>query len=196
VVIEQSIGAQAFDVKGFDVDRSRLYAVGMRPARTPVGLHLNQAARSVSRAFDDALAGAGGSLPVWLVLLNLKANPRGSQRDIAEAIGVTEATLTHHLNAMDTDGLVTRRRDPANRRVHLLELTESGDAAFIRLRSAAVDFDRRLRHGIADKEIEQLQDMLDRLAANVGNQLDHRLPGPGLLPSGSTNSVTKGETTT
>jgi MarR family transcriptional regulator for hemolysin len=184
VVIEESIGTQAFDFKGFDVDVLEFYALGMRPARIPVGLHLSQTARTVSRAFDDALGEAGGSLPVWLVLLNLKANPRGSQRRIAEAIGVTEATLTHHLNAMDTDGLITRRRDPANRRVHLLELTESGEAAFMRLRSAAVDFDRRLRRAITDKEIEQFQGLLDRLAANVGTELDHGLPGPGLLQSG------------
>jgi MarR family transcriptional regulator, transcriptional regulator for hemolysin len=155
----------------------------MRPARSPVGLHLNQAARSVSRAFDDALADAGGSLPVWLVLLNLKANPHGSQRQIADAVGISEATLTHHLNAMDTDGLVTRRRDPANRRIHQLELTPSGEATFIRLRAAAVEFDRRLRRGTTDKEIEQLQDVLDRLAANVGTEVDHGLPGPGLLES-------------
>jgi MarR family transcriptional regulator for hemolysin len=156
----------------------------MQPARTPVGLHLNQAARNVSRAFDDALAEAGGSLPVWLVLVNLKANPRGSQREIAEAMRVTEATLTHHLNSMDTDGLITRRRDPANRRVHLLELTEPGEASFIRLRAAAVEFDRRLRRGITDEEIEGLQGLLDRLAANVGTELDHGLPGAGLLQSG------------
>ncbi|MGH9057132.1 MAG: MarR family winged helix-turn-helix transcriptional regulator, partial [Acidimicrobiales bacterium] len=65
----------------------------------------------VSRAFDDALAEAGGSLPVWLVLLNLKINPSASQRELAEAVGVREATVTHHLNAMENDGLVTRRRD-------------------------------------------------------------------------------------
>ena len=144
----------------------------MTPARPPVGLRLNQVARSVGRAFDEALAGAGGSLPVWLVLLNLKANPRGSQREIAEAVGISEATLTHHLNAMETDGLVTRRRDPVNRRVHLLELTESGEAAFTALRAAAVAFDRRLRRGITDEQIEGLQGVLDRLAANVGAELD------------------------
>jgi MarR family transcriptional regulator, transcriptional regulator for hemolysin len=117
------------------------------------------------------------------VLLNLKASPRASQRQIAEAMGVSEATLTHHLNAMDSDGLVTRRRDPANRRVHLLELTEAGEAAFIRLRSAAISFDRRLRHGLTDTEIEQLQRLLDRLAINVGTELAHGPPGAGLLPS-------------
>jgi MarR family transcriptional regulator for hemolysin len=167
----------------------------MRPARPPVGLHLSQAARTVSRAFDDALAEASGSLPVWLVLLNLKANPSGSQREIAEAMGVTEATLTHHLNAMETGGLITRRRDPTNRRVHLLELTESGEASFMRLRGAAVEFDRRLRRGITDEQIEGLEGLLDRLATNVGVELDHGLPGPGLLQGGTTKSLTKGETT-
>lgn len=157
-----------------------LYARGMRPPRPPVGLHLNQAARSVSRAFDVTLADAGGSLPVWLVLLNLKANPQGSQREIADAMGISEATLTHHLAAMETDGLISRRRDPANRRVHQLALTDSGDAAFMRLRAAAVEFDRRLRRGTTDKEIQRFQDVLDRLAANVGARLDPGLPGPGV----------------
>ena len=97
----------------------------VKPAQTPIGLHLAQAARVVSRAFDDALAGAGGSVPVWLVLLNLKLRPQASQRVLAEAIGVREATLTHHLNAMEAEGLLTRRRDPANRRVHIVQLSES-----------------------------------------------------------------------
>ena len=100
----------------------------MRPARTPIGLELARAARTVSRAFDDALAAAGGSLPVWLVLLNLKTRQVSSQRDLAKAVGVREATLTHHLNAMDKQGLVTRTRDPANRRTHIVELTPAGES--------------------------------------------------------------------
>jgi MarR family transcriptional regulator for hemolysin len=35
-------------------------------------------------------------------------------------VGVREATLTHHLNAMDTRGLITRTRDTANRRIHVI----------------------------------------------------------------------------
>jgi MarR family transcriptional regulator for hemolysin len=153
----------------------------MRPARPPVGPHLARAARTVSRAFDDALAGAGGSLPLWLVLVNLKANPRASQREIAEAMGVTEATLTHHLNGMDAEGLLTRHRDPDNRRVHVLEVTAKGEAVFLRLRSVALSFDKRLRHGVSDAEVEDLRALLDRLAANVGDPLDEGAPWAGLV---------------
>lgn len=138
-----------------------------RPARPPIGLHLARTARSVSRAFDNALAQAGGSVPVWLVLISLKSQQVRNQRELAEAVGIREATLTHHLNSMDEQGLITRRRDPANRRVHLVELTEAGEATFQRLRGAATAFDQRLRAGLSGDEVSQLEALLGRLAANV-----------------------------
>ncbi|HEY7144281.1 MAG TPA: MarR family winged helix-turn-helix transcriptional regulator [Streptosporangiaceae bacterium] len=137
------------------------------PARPPAGLHLAQVARAVSRAFDEALARAGGSLPAWLVLISVKSAPRASQREIAGTVGIQGATLTHHLNAMESAGLLTRRRDPANRRVHLVELTPAGEELFTALREAALAFDRRLRAGLTDDDLSRLDDLLDRLRANV-----------------------------
>ena len=138
-----------------------------KPERPPVGLALARTAKSVSRAFDDALAQAGGSLPVWRVLLNIKSRQLGNQRELADGVGIKQATLTHHLNAMDAQGLVTRRRDPANRRVHLVELTEAGEAAFVRLREAAFAFNERLRRGFSDGELAGLEELLCRLERNV-----------------------------
>lgn len=145
------------------------------PARPPIGLHLARTARTVSRAFDEALAQAGGSVPVWLVLIELKRQRMPNQRRLADAVGISEATLTHHLNAMDTQGLITRRRDPANRRVHLVELTETGEALFHRLRGAATAFDQRLRTGVGDAEVAELERLLSRLEANAAG---HEAP-PG-----------------
>jgi MarR family transcriptional regulator, transcriptional regulator for hemolysin len=136
-------------------------------ARQPIGLHLGQVAKVISRAFDDALAAAGGSRPAWLVLISLKSRPQASQREIADAAGIQGATLTHHLNAMESAGLLTRRRDPANRRVHVMELTPQGDALFLRLRDAAGAFDQRLRSGLSDRDVAQAEELLTRLRANV-----------------------------
>ncbi len=140
----------------------------MRPAELPIGLQLTQAARGIGRAFDQALAEAGGSLPVWLVLLAMKTSGAGSQRELAEAVGVRQATLTHHLNAMEAASLITRRRDPANRRIHIVELTRAGDQLFLTLRGAAMAFDQRLRAGISDEDVAGLRDVLARLAGNAG----------------------------
>ena len=138
-----------------------------RPPRTPIGLRLAQVAKVVNRAFDDALTGAGGSLPVWLVLIALKSRQAANQRQLADAVGIQGPTLTHHLNAMESAGLLTRRRHPENRRVHLVELTTAGDQLFLRLREAALSFDRRLRAGLSDDDTTQLEHLLDRLRANV-----------------------------
>ena len=137
------------------------------PFPVPIGLRLNQTARAVGRAFDEALAEAGGSLPVWLILLNLTTRRPATQRKLAEAVGIREATLTHHLNAMDADGLITRTRDTANRRVQVVTLTDKGNQAFLALRAAAVAFDARLRAGLDDAEEATLAALLARLSANV-----------------------------
>jgi MarR family transcriptional regulator for hemolysin len=137
------------------------------PARPPIGLDLARTAKSVSRAFDDALAAAGGSRPMWLILLALKTRRLRNQRELAEAVGIQGATLTHHLNGMEAGGLLTRRRDPGNRRIHLVELTDRGDAMFHRLRAAAIAFDRQLRTGLADEDIADLERLLARLRQNV-----------------------------
>ena len=137
-------------------------------AHPPIGLQLTATAREVSRAFDAALAAAGGSLPTWQVVLALKTRQTASQRELAAAVGIQGATLTHHLNGLESDGLLTRRRDPENRRVHLVELTERGHATFQRLRDVAVTHDRRLRAGFSDEEIHLLRGVLARMRDNVG----------------------------
>jgi MarR family transcriptional regulator for hemolysin len=152
----------------------------MQPAfRPPIGLRLSQTARAVSRAFDEALDAASGTLPVWLILLNLKIRRPANQRELAEAVGVREATLTHHLNAMDARGLITRERDPVNRRIQVVRLTEAGEAAFLRLREVAVAFDARLRAGLTDADLDRLDRLLGQLAVNAGAD-DSGSPWAGL----------------
>jgi MarR family transcriptional regulator for hemolysin len=138
-----------------------------RPDRPPIGLTLARTAKTVSRAFGDSLAQAGGSLPIWLILLALKSRSYANQREIAGAVGIQGATLTHHLNVMEADGLLTRARDPANRRVHMVELTEAGEDLFLRLAQAAHAHDERLRAGLSDTDIRHLDELLHRLARNV-----------------------------
>jgi MarR family transcriptional regulator for hemolysin len=138
-----------------------------RPSSPPIGLLLARTAKAVSRAFDDALAAAGGSLPVWLVLLAVKTREHANQRELAGSVGIEGATLTHHLNAMEERGLISRERDPANRRVQLVSLTADGEELFHRLAAAARAHDQRLRRGFAGPELEHMAQLLTRMAANV-----------------------------
>src|SRR4051812_21187779 len=102
----------------------------MAPTTPPIGLQLTRAARVVRQAFEQAMAEAGGSVATWQVLLLVRSQQWGTQSQMADAMGVTGATLTHHLNALEKQQLVRRQRDPSNRRVQQVELTEAGVALF------------------------------------------------------------------
>ena len=119
----------------------------MRPTKAPIGLRLFTTSKSVRRAFDRVLAEAGGSIPMWLVLTNLKSAEWRSQSDLAAAVGIEGPTLTRHLDALERQGLVWRRQDPADRRAVVVELTPEGHATHARLLEVVIAFDRRLRSG-------------------------------------------------
>jgi MarR family transcriptional regulator for hemolysin len=138
-----------------------------QPRQQPIGLAVATTAKRLSRAFDDALAEAGGSRPVWLILLSLKARRPETQRELAAAVGIEAATLTHHLDGMERVGLVSRARVPGNRRVQRVDLTAKGEKAFLRLRDAAVSYDARLREGLDDDDVERMRATLTRMEENV-----------------------------
>ena len=156
----------------------------MRPLQEPIGLDVARTGRALSRAFDDALAAAGGSLPTWLVMTALKGGDHTMQRDVAAAVGIEGATLTHHLNRMERDGLVERHRDTTNRRNQIVALTPAGDAMFGDLLATVTAFDRRLRHGLSADELDTLHDLLGRLNANIHDPAE----GTGAQPGRPRNS--------
>lgn len=126
----------------------------------PIGLQLVRTARAVSQEFERAMAEAGGSAAIWQVLLLVRSQQWGTQSQMAQAMGITGATLTHHLNAMEAQGLVSRRRSG---RVQQVELTPDGAALFDRLRAVARHHDERLRAGLSEDEVAQLAALLERI---------------------------------
>src|SRR4051794_28882999 len=118
----------------------------------PIGLQLARTARSVSQEFERAMADAGGSASAWQGLLLIRSGEWGTQSGLAKAMGITAATMTHHLGALEAQGLVRRWRDESNKRVQQVELTDAGAELFDRLREAATAHDQRLRARLGEKE--------------------------------------------
>ena len=132
----------------------------------PIGLAVTATAKALSRAFDDALAAVGGSTPTWLVLQAVQSTEAATQGELAAVVGVRQPTLTHHLDGLERAGLVTRTRDPGNRRVQRIAVTESGEQLFLRLRRAAAAFEGRLRAGLDDDDVATLRRLLAQLEEN------------------------------
>jgi MarR family transcriptional regulator for hemolysin len=139
----------------------------VRPNETPIGFLLTQTSKKLARAFDDELAQAGGSLPLWLILLSLMREGPCSHAELASHVGVRGPTLTHHLDALESRGIITRERLQDNRRTQIAKLTDEGIALFHRLRKTAQSFDARLRRGFSEKELADLRRLLQKIGKNV-----------------------------
>lgn len=93
----------------------------------PTGRLVSALARRVERDWDAHLARWGLTHAGLPVLDMLTRGPR-SQRELAEAMGVTEQTMSRVVTGLERRGYVTRRRHPEDRRRHEILVTEDGAA--------------------------------------------------------------------
>ena len=131
----------------------------MKPQGTPTGLKLATTSKAVSAAFNAALSAEGGSVPVWLILSSLKQSLWSTQLDLARSLGIEGPTLTRHLDNLERNGLVSRRRSETDRRAFRVELTDAGEAAYDRLLGAVIAFNQRLS-GLSRDDLRRLDEML------------------------------------
>ncbi len=135
----------------------------MEHSEHPIGLALSQTAKAVTRGFEDCLNSAGGALSTWLILQALVAENGVLQTSLARTIGVQGSTLTHHLNGLDTAGLITRTRLITDRRSHRVDITDHGRDAYHRLRQSAVTYDAMLNAALTVDEMAIFRCLLAKM---------------------------------
>ena len=92
-----------------------------------------------------------------------------AQRELVQTMGVDPSILVTLLNPLEADGLVSRERDPADRRRHLVTLTRAGEKHLAGASRAQKQTEDALFASLDDRQREQLRGLLlalsDGLAA-------------------------------
>ena len=102
-----------------------------------------------------------------MTLLHLDAGPL-SQQALIEVIGVDPSVLVAILNELETQQLAQRRRDPADRRRHIVEITSRGTAVLAEVNEALTAVERQL---FADLDADEIA-VLHRLLARISTTAD------------------------
>lgn len=100
----------------------------------PLGRLLSLTTKVVQQDFDLRLAAYGGGLTTFLVLkYALEGEGLTTQRALARGMGIEAPTLVRHIDRLELEGYVERRRDEQDRRAVRVVVTPAGKKLWSRL---------------------------------------------------------------
>ncbi|MEV6582347.1 MarR family winged helix-turn-helix transcriptional regulator [Streptomyces sp. NPDC051582] len=113
----------------------------------------------------QALSTAGLTPRHAMALMHLEDGPVG-QRALAERLEVDPSVLVGILNGLEGEGLVVRRRDPADRRRHNVAITEAGSTALAKTNAALDEVELSLFSAFSHADKDALRALLGRIDSN------------------------------
>ncbi len=143
----------------YDIDNAVGYAVGHAAARIKIALR---------RAF--VAAGHDVTPDQWVVLYRLLENEGITQAGLGERTVKDKTTITRILDRLEARKLLTRRRDPDDRRSQRLYLTEAGRALAQALVPIVQAFADEAYADLTENDKAALHDLLARIEARLDRQ--------------------------
>jgi DNA-binding MarR family transcriptional regulator len=95
-------------------------------------LHIQRAARTLARRFDDALRSVELTHGQFSLLISLNRPEPPRIGSVAELLAMDRTTLTANLKPLQRRGLVISMVDPADKRSRRLTLTDSARALLLK----------------------------------------------------------------
>ncbi|HSS93186.1 MAG TPA: MarR family transcriptional regulator [Candidatus Dormibacteraeota bacterium] len=122
---------------------------------------LTQISKALHRRTSEELLGM--RLKQFLLLGYVRDHTAVSQQELETALLIDANSVVLLLNELEAAGFSVRRRDPADRRRHLLELTESGRVALERAEKARESIEGEILADFTAEERVALVKLLRRV---------------------------------
>lgn len=125
---------------------------------------LDYLARQMRLSAEAALAPLDLRPRHLVALTLLRDNQEVTQQALSSILQIDGANVVGLLNELETAGLVTRRRNPEDRRRHIVELTDHGREKLAKAEFALAAVEDVVLAALTPKQREQLAALLHRAA--------------------------------
>lgn len=141
-----------------------------------VGFLLAELGRHAATLFAEQMATIELTPLQAGILRAIAALPGCSQHALSAHVGVLPGRLVAYVDDLEERGYVERRRNPGDRRLHALYLTEAGKKLLRKLFGLMREQERRLTAGLDPQECGTLRNLLTAVAREWG-LTPHARPG-------------------
>lgn len=118
-------------------------------------------------AADEQLAALDVTSAQFIIIATLSMGNVKSASDLCKGISYDAGAMTRMIDRLEEKGLLRRSRDPGDRRLVNLELTDQGIAALPRMRAVSMRVLNRFLQGFTKAEARQLESFLARMLENA-----------------------------
>jgi DNA-binding MarR family transcriptional regulator len=143
------------------------YDVSISPppaGRGGIAFLLAQLGSHAAEQFALALAKHDLTPPLVGILRILRFEPGLSQQALAERLGMVPSRIVAYVDDLEDRRWVARTRDPGDRRVNVLTVTEAGQDAFASIAEIARDHEAWVSAGLATDDRASLLALLTKLS--------------------------------
>jgi DNA-binding MarR family transcriptional regulator len=133
------------------------------------GLALAFAGQIAGMRVQDALRAHGLKNNHAHVLMVLADQGATGQQALVQLLGVDPSVLVAMLNDLENAGLAERRRDPVDRRRHIVEISPRGTQLVTDVYASIASVEAELFAALDANEIDVLHKMLNRIKATAGD---------------------------
>jgi DNA-binding MarR family transcriptional regulator len=131
------------------------------------GFLLAQLGRAVTRQYRCALSPIGLKPRETHTLLRLRSDGAMSQQALGATLDIDASNLVALLNDLEADALISRRRDPEDRRRHVVEVSKRGVKLLDEVERAAAEVEDQFFAALHQDERVALQGLLARVAQST-----------------------------
>ena len=132
-----------------------------------IGIRLSVLARLLRNSFDRQVSNLNVTRSQWAMIVVVARNPGATQRVIAEALEMSEASAGRLIDRLCADGLLERQERYDDRRARAVYLTKAAEPLLAKLADIARQGEQRIFRNFSEEELEELKGFLDRVYNNV-----------------------------